>query len=89
MSWWGSFANVFRGGALTNPDQGIQTSGPSGGRSDANVVVTDERAMMVSTVFACVRILVQTGATLPLGFYTRIPDGRDALDTYHHRCRLW
>lgn len=88
MSWWRSFGGVFGGGALQNPDKGIQKSGPSGGSSDANIVVTDERAMMVSTVFACVRILVQTGATLPLGFFTRTADGREPLDTDHYLCQL-
>lgn len=71
MSWWSSFVGAFGGGALTNRDVGAQLSGPSGGRSDANVTITDERAMMLSAVFACVRLLVQTGATLPLGFFVR------------------
>ena len=88
MSMWGWFKGAFGGGALSNPDQGNQSSGPAGGRSDANVVVTDERAMMVSTVFACVRLLVQTGATLPLGFYTRTTDGRDPLKQDHYLCQL-
>ena len=88
MSWWASFRGAFQGGALQNPDIGVQQSGPPGGRSDANVVVTDERAMMVSTVFACVRLLVQSGSTLPLGFYTRSPDGRERLDSSHYLYQL-
>ena len=89
MSWW---ANIFRGafnaGALQNPDEGTQSSGPMRIASDADVTVTDERAMMVSTVFACVRLLVQTGATLPLGFYTRTEDGREPLAQNHYLCQL-
>jgi len=88
MSWWSVFTGAFRGGALQNPDKGNQVSGPQGGSSDANVTVTDERAMMVSTVFACVRLLVQTGATLPLAFYTRTADGREPLDANHYLCQL-
>ena len=88
MSWWNSWGGVYQGGALQNPDTGAQQSGPSGGRSDANVVVTDERAMMISTVFACVRLLVQTGATLPLGFFRRTTDGRESLETSHYLCQL-
>jgi len=88
MSWWSVFSGVFRGGALQNPDQGTQMSGPLSGRSDADVTVTDERAMMVSTVFACVRLLVQTGATLPLGFYTRTAEGREELEKNHYLCQL-
>ena len=86
MSWWNVFS--WGAGALTNPDKGTQQSGPTSSRSDADVIVTDERAMMVSTVFACVRLLVQTGSTLPLGFYTRVPEGREELDSYHYLCQL-
>lgn len=85
MSWrnWGGF---FQGGALQNPDVGVQRSAPPPRTTDARIVVTDERAMMLSAVFACVRLLVQTGATLPLGFYTRTPAGREALGADHY---LW
>ena len=88
MSFWSFFSGAFGGGALQNPDKGAQQSGPLSGKSDADVTVTDERAMMVSTVFACVRLLVQTGATLPLGFYTRTADGREPLDANHYLCQL-
>jgi len=88
MSLYGWFKGAFGGGALSNPDKGNQLSGPTGGRSEANIVVTDERAMQISTVFACVRLLVQTGATMPLGFFTNTADGRQALDTDHQLCQL-
>lgn len=88
MSWWSHLTAAFRGGSLTNPDKGAQTSRPSTGRSASNVVVTDERAMMVSAVFACVRLLVQTGATMPLGFYTRTESGREPLSPDHQLCQL-
>ncbi len=88
MSWWRTFGGVFGGGTLQNPDKGIQQSGPAGGRSDANVVVTDERAMMQSTVFRCVSLTVQSGATMPLGFFTRTSDGREPLATDHYLCQL-
>ena len=88
MNWWSIFKGAFGGGALQNPDKGNQLSGPVGGRSDANIVVSDERAMMISTVFACVRLLVQTGSTLPLAFYRRNEDGREALEQNHYLCQL-
>ena len=88
MSFWSFFTGAFGGGALQNPDQGTQASGPQNTRSDANISVTDERAMMVSTVFACVRLLVQTGSTLPLGFYSRTSDGRVSLAESHQLCQL-
>ena len=89
MSWWGGwFKGAFQGGALTNKDEGKQASSPPPSRTNANIVVTDERAMQISAVFACVRLLVQTGATLPMGFYTRTPDGREPLAEDHYLCQL-
>lgn len=86
MSWWNFWKGTSGGGALQNPDTGAQQSGPGGNRSESNVAVTDERAMMISTVFACVRLLVQTGASLPLGFFEQDRDGRKPLDSDHY---LW
>lgn len=86
MRWFGWFRGAFQAGALANPDIGAQQSGPAGGRSDANITVTDERAMKISAFFACVRLLVQTGAPLPLWFGTQTPDGRETLDMDHY---LW
>ena len=86
MSWWKSWGGVYQGGALQNPDTGAQSAGPAGGRSDANVNVTDERAMMVSTVFRCVGLLVQSGATMPLNFYRGAHENRERLEENHY---LW
>jgi len=89
MSWWGGwFKGAFQGGALTNKDEGAQANRPPPSRTASNIVVTDERAMMISAVFACVRLLVNTGATLPMGFYRRTADGREALDLDHQLCQL-
>lgn len=88
MSWWTSLKNVFGGGALNNPDTGAQTSAPPDTRSDNNISVTDERAMQISAVFACVRLLVQTGATLPLNFFERTDGDRRPLDSDHYLSQL-
>lgn len=85
MGW---FSQLFGSSALSNPDEGVQVSGPTIIKTDANISVTDERAMMVSALFACVRLLVQTGSTLPMGFYRRTPDGRESLPESHHLCQL-
>ena len=84
MSWWRIFGGMFGGGALNNPDKGFQVAGPISRSSDADVTISDERAMMVSTVFACVRVLVQTGSTLPMGFYRRTEDGREKIEENHY-----
>jgi len=88
VRWFKWFRGSTGEGALTNVDQGDQLSAPQSYTNSANVTVTDERAMQVSTVFACTRLLVQSGSTLPLGFYTRTPDGREPLDPEHPLVRL-
>ena len=86
MSWWTSWGGVYRGGALQNPDTGAQKPGPQSGSSDANVTVTDERAMGISVVFACTRLLVQSMSTLPLNFYRGEQQDREILERSHY---LW
>lgn len=79
MSIWPRLRQAFGAGATTNPDEGYQQTGPYSMNSDAGVTVTDDRAMSLSAVFACVRLLVQSGATLPLALYQKTPDGREQL----------
>lgn len=46
-----------------------------GNMSSTDIVVTENNAMQVSAVFACVRIIAETVASLPLNVYERLPDG--------------
>lgn len=85
---WHLLARQFGTNALNNPDEGVQSSGPISIRTESNIAVTDERAMSVSAAFACVRLLVQTGSTLPIGFYRRTEEGRERLNESHHLCQL-
>ena len=89
MRWFGWFRSaVYQGGALSNADEGEQHNRPPPRTTSANVSVTDERAMGVSTVFACTRLITQPCSTLPLGFYTRTAEGREALPDDHYLVRL-
>ena len=47
-----------------------------GVRNNAGVTVTPRSAMQVSAVWACVRLISETIATLPLGIYERAPSGK-------------
>ena len=47
----------------------------------AGVAVTDESAMRVSAVYACVRLIGGAIASLPLPVYRRTATGRDRIDT--------
>jgi HK97 family phage portal protein len=54
-----------------------------GGTSAAGVDVTVESAMKSSTVWACVRILAETVASLPLITYERLKEGKERAFDYH------
>ena len=46
-----------------------------GGVSSSGSIVTPDSALRVSAVYACVRVLAETVATLPCHLYERLPDG--------------
>ncbi len=54
-----------------------------GSQSSSGKTVTVDTAMRVSAVWACVRLIAETIATLPLGVYRRLPDGSRVADTSH------
>ncbi|WP_313308757.1 phage portal protein [Stutzerimonas nitrititolerans] len=54
-----------------------------GGQSSSGKSVSVDTAMRVSAVWACVRLIAETIATLPLGLYRRLPDGSREADTGH------
>jgi HK97 family phage portal protein len=64
------------GGALSNPEQGYHVSGPNTSRNESGVAYTDDRAMQITAVYACVRLVSQTVSTLPLFMYERTKTGR-------------
>lgn len=71
-------------GGLSNPDVGVQSSGDESYATEAEIAVTDERAMKLSTFWGGVRLMTQTGGTLPLGLFRRAADGaREPLDRDH------
>jgi HK97 family phage portal protein len=64
------------GGALSNPEQGYHVAGPATSRNESGTPFTDDRAMQITAVYACVKIITQTVATLPLFMYERTGNGR-------------
>ena len=89
MRWFGWFRGAaYQGGALSNSDTGEQQNRPEPRTTASGVSVTDERAMSVSTVFACTRLITQPCSTLPLGFYERTETGRKPLSEDHYLIRL-
>lgn len=87
-SKWSRIWSYFGRQGLSNSDQGKQASGPLSGVSEANIVVSDERAMQVSAVWSCVRLITETVGSLPLNTYERVEGGRKPADIDHPLVRL-
>lgn len=53
------------------------------GKSNSGKVVTEESAIRLSTVWACVRLVSESVSTLPLKIYRKMPDDSKQLATDH------
>ena len=65
------------GGSGSSRNAGDQTSGPMGYATASPVDVTEDSAMQLSAVWACVRLLSETVASLPVNVYRKTPKGRE------------
>ena len=82
---FGWFSRIFGGAGLDNPDQGPQSSGSASHQTESGLVLTDERALSITAVWSCVRLISETVASLPLAVYERTPDGRAPVTDHY----LW
>lgn len=97
MAFWTGFANWLGFGRLANQDRGVQYPGPSSWSTEADIAVHDERAMGVSAVWACTRLIVNSGATLPLSMYTKdsmgdrqpLAENDPLVQVLHRRPNAW
>ena len=64
------------GGNTTQRNRGVQYPSP-GYQEAAAVSVTEDTAMQVSAVWACVRLLSETVASLPVNVYRKTTNGRE------------
>lgn len=80
MSIFFSFSNWIMGGLRRA--KGVQYSTPSSYSEDAASTVTYDSAMQLSAVWACVKLLSETVASLPLTVYKTTEDGRKPYDTH-------
>lgn len=74
MAWYNPIS--WFGGASTQKQTGDQRSDPSTKAVGTGRTVTDEASLQVSAVWACVRLLSETVASLPLNIYEDTKDGR-------------
>lgn len=63
--------------------RGLQQGGPTAYSQESAAEVTFDSAMQLSAVWACVKLLSETVASLPLSIYRRTDDGGRVLDTNH------
>lgn len=83
MNLFSPLLRLFGLGAISNNDEGYQTGTASGTSTDAGISVSDERALQVSSVWACVQYIVNSVCSLPLGLYEKTADGRQELKGHY------
>ncbi len=57
---------------------------PVGGISSGGMLVSGETALSIATVFACIRVLSEGVASLPLNIYERLPANKGKQIAYNH-----
>lgn len=74
--FWARMASFFVGGRLVSPEKGSQTGPVSAQGTVGESVISDERALQIATVFACVRLISTVSAGLPLDVFETKGDDR-------------
>lgn len=77
MNFWTSMWAPIRSWFGGRQTSGTQITGPAGYGYSAAACVTEESALQVSAVWACVRLISQTVASLPILVYRKTPSGRE------------
>ncbi|MBF6637896.1 phage portal protein [Rouxiella badensis] len=85
---WARMASWFVGGRLVNPDQGSQTGPVSAHGHLGDSSITDERALQISTVWACVRLISSVTSCLPLDVFETQNDNRQKVGLDNPLARL-
>ena len=66
MNMFMPIMRLFNRGGLSNDDTGYQVGAIEKISTSAGISVTDERALKVSAVWACVQLIANSVASLPL-----------------------
>ncbi|PKH20225.1 phage portal protein [Enterobacterales bacterium CwR94] len=86
--FWARMAAIFTGGRLVTPEHGSQMGGTSASGTVGDSVVSDERNMQISTVWACIRLISTVTASLPLDVYETLQDGSRVKTNEHPLAKL-
>ena len=82
MTIWNRIAKVFRGSTLGQPDRWLVEALRST-PSKSGQIITPDTALQCAAVYACVRVLAESVAQLPLVLYRRTKDGGKERATDH------
>ncbi|BBT38836.1 MULTISPECIES: phage portal protein [Pseudomonas] len=86
--FWARMASFFVGGRLVSPEKGSQNGPVSASGVVGDSVVSDERSLQISTVFACVRLISTVTAGLPLDVFETTGDNRRKVGVDNPLARL-
>lgn len=86
--FWARMASFFVGGRLVSPEKGSQNGPVSASGMVGDSVVSDERSLQISTVFACVRLISTVTAGLPLDVFETTGEDRRKVGTDNPLARL-
>lgn len=87
-AWWARMGAWFVGGRLVTPESGSQTGPISAAGSVGESVITDERALQISTVWSCVRIISTVVSSLPLDVFETVDNNRSKVGLDNPLARL-
>lgn len=79
MNLFSPILRLFNIGGLSNPDKGYQAPSVESITTNSGASVTDERSLKISTVWACVQLIANTVASLPINIYKKDEGGRKEL----------
>ncbi len=86
--FWARMASILTGGRLVSPDNGSQMAGTSAHGTVGESVVSDERNMSISTVWACIRLISTVTASLPLDVFETIDNQRKKVGNQNPLAKL-
>ena len=80
MALWQNLWGWLGGGTVRT--QGVQITSPSAYETPAALPVTEQTAMQVSAVWACVKLLSETVSSLPVNVYRKTSTGRELANDF-------
>lgn len=80
MAFWQNLWGWLGGG--TTRMRGVQLTSPTAYETESALPVTEETAMQVSAVWACVKLLSETVSSLPVNVYKKTDSGRELANDF-------